>query len=534
MRRVAKRMATAVACAGLVLASGCFMIGPDYVEPPVPTAAEWIETADPVLRRDAADLSDWWRVFKDPMLDSLVETAYRQNKTLLIAGGRVVEAQARRGIAIGNLFPQLQNAFGAYTRAELSENRANQGNPAFDDRFDDWQIGLDAAWEVDLWGKFRRGIEAADADLLASVATYDDVLVSLIAEVAANYVQLRTLQQRLIVADGNTAIQQRSYEIADAKFRNGLVTELDRAQAESLLRLTESTIPVLEAGIRQTENTLCVLLGIPPRDLSDILGNGPRPIPSAPAEVAVGIPAQMLRRRPDVRRAERELAAQSAQIGIAKADLLPAFSLFGNISLAAEDFTDVWEGDSFEGFGGPTFRWAIFNYGRIRNNVRVQDARYQQQIANYEETVLRAQQEVEDSIAGFLGSLGEVLSLDASVKASSRAVDLANLQYKEGTVDYVRVLNAQQDLFVAQERQVRAQGSIAFNLVALYRSLGGGWEVRSGNDFLPENIREQMRERTDWGGLLSSEEQREDVDDAASGTEQDRGWWRWRWWWPPW
>jgi outer membrane protein TolC len=242
----------------------------------------------------------------------------------------------------------------------------------------------------------------------------------------------------------------------------------------------------------------------------------------------------MLRRRPDVRRSERDLAAQSAQIGIAKADLLPALSLVGNISLAAEDFTGVWQSDSFEGFGGPTFRWAIFNYGRIRNNVRVQDARYQQQIAAYEDTVLRAQQEVEDSIAGFLGSGREVVFLDSSVAASTRAVDLANLQYRAGTVDYIRVLNAQQDLFIAEERRVNAKGSVALNLVALYRALGGGWEIRAGNDFVPEEIKEEMRRRTNWGDLLSSDAQQSDVEDASTAIEQDKGWWRWRWWGPSW
>lgn len=529
------RVPAALFCVLLWLfADGCTLIGPDYVEPPVPAASDWIETADPVLRRDEADLSDWWRVFADPVLDSLVETAYRQNKSLLVAGGRVLEAQARRGIAIGNLFPQSQEAFGAYTRANLSENRANQSNPALDDRFDDWQIGLGASWELDVWGRFRRGIEAADAGLLASVATYDDVLVSLIGEVAANYVQLRTFEERLSVATANVALQRRSYEIADGKFRHGLVTELDRAQALSLLRRTESNIPALEAAIRQTENTLCVLLGIPPRDLSEILGPDRGTIPTAPAEVAVGIPAQMLRRRPDVRRVERELAAQSAQIGIAKADLLPAFSLVGNISFAAEDFVDVWKGDSFEAFGGPTFRWAIFNYGRIRNNVRVQDARYQQQIAVYEDAVLRAQQEVEDAIAGFLGSRREAALLEQGVAASTRSVDLANLQYREGTVDYIRVLNAQQDLFLVQERYVNASGAVAFNLVALYRALGGGWELRLGNDFVPEEIKEQMRQRTNWGDLLSSETQASDVEAATTDAEQGRGWWRWRWWWPHW
>ncbi len=517
-------------CAGLaVLLSGCFMIGPDYVEPPVPTADDWIETADPSLRRDREELSAWWEVFGDPVLDELVETAYRQNKSLLVAAGRVVEAQARRGIAIGGLFPQIQNAIGSFSGAELSENRANQSQ-AFDSVYSDWQVGFDAAWEVDVWGRFRRGIEASDAELLAAVASYDDVLVSLIGEVAANYVQIRTLQQILFVTQANAMLQRRTYEIADAKFRNGLVTELDRAQAESLLRRTESLVPVTQAAIRQTQNTLCILLGMVPRDLSHLLGDGPATIPAAPAEVALGVPAQMLRRRPDVRQAEYELAAQSARIGIATADLLPAFSLAGTISLAAEDFSDLWTGDSFEGFGGPRVRWAILNYGRIRNNIRVEDARYQQQIAVYENTVLLAQQEAEDAIAGFLGSRSEVASLDDAVNASKRAVDLANLQYREGTVDYIRVLNAQQDLFAATERYVRAQGNLAFNVVGLYRALGGGWQIRAGDDFLPEEIRDQMRERTNWGGLLDSETQEADVEHA----EEEGRRWQWNWLWPRW
>ena len=304
--------------------SGCMMVGPNYVRPPAPTADMWIETGDPAVKRETQDIGAWWTVFNDPVLTTLVETAYRQNPSLRAAGVRVLEAQARRGIAIGSLFPQQQDAFGEATSNEISKNRANRGTPGLISDFDDWQVGFDATWELDVWGRFRRGIEAADAELLASVATYDDVLVSLIAEVARNYMLLRTLEEQLAVARENVAIQQRSFEIADAKFKGGTVTELDSAQAASLLRDTEAQIPGLESSIRQTQNTLCVLLGIPPQDIQYMLG-GTQTIPSPPVEVAVGIPADLLRRRPDIRQTERQLAAQSAQIGIAKADLFPQF-----------------------------------------------------------------------------------------------------------------------------------------------------------------------------------------------------------------
>jgi len=509
------------------------MLGPDYARPPAPTADTWIETGGPAVKREAANTSAWWTVFNDPVLNTLVETAYRQNPSLRTAGVRVLEAQARRGIAIGLLFPQQQDAFGAPTSNEISENRANRNAPGLTPKFDDWQVGFDATWELDVWGRFRRGIEAADAELLASVATYDDVLVSLIAEVARNYTLLRTLESRLAVAKENVAIQTRSFEIADAKFKGGTVTELDSAQAASLLHDTEAQIPGLESDIRQTQNTLCVLLGIPPQDLQPLLG-GAQPIPSPPAEVAVGIPADLLRRRPDIRRAERQLASQSAQIGIAKADLFPSFALFGTISVAAQDFDDLFKSDSLENFGGPGFRWAILNYGRIQNNIRVQDARFQALIGDYENAVLRAQGEVENAIAAYLGAQRQVNSLTASVGSAARAVELAEFQYREGAVDYTRVLNTQQFLVTEQDRLVSTQGSVALNLVAMYKALGGGWELRVGKDLVPQETRQQMVERTSWGGMATTEEQEQDLDAAASGTESDRGWWRWRWWWPQW
>jgi NodT family efflux transporter outer membrane factor (OMF) lipoprotein len=513
--------------------SGCVMLGPDYVRPPAPTADTWIETGDPAVKRETTDVSAWWTVFNDPVLNTLVETAYRQNPSLRAAGVRVLEAQARRGIAIGQLFPQQQEAFGAAESNEISRNRANRNSPLLKSEFDDWQVGFDATWELDVWGRFRRGIEAADAELLASVATYDDVLVSLVAEVARNYTLLRTLEERLVVARANVEIQQRSFEIADAKFKGGTVTELDSAQAAALLHDTEAQIPGLESDIRQTQNTLCILLGIPPQDLQQMLG-GAQLIPSPPAEVAVGIPADLLRRRPDIRRAERQLAAQSAQIGIAKADLFPSFALLGTISVAAEDFDKLFKSSSLENFGGPSFRWAILNYGRIQNNIRVQDASFQALVGDYESTVLQAQGEVENALAAYLGAQRQVQFLTSSVQSANRAVELAEFQYREGTTDYTRVLNTQQSLVTEQDRLVATRGSVVLDLVAMYKALGGGWELRVGKDFAPVETQKQMIERTSWDGMLTTEGQTQDLNAAASGTESDRSWWRWRWWWPQW
>jgi NodT family efflux transporter outer membrane factor (OMF) lipoprotein len=369
--------------------------------------------------------------------------------------------------------------------------------------------------------------------VLAILAPYDDVLVSLIAEVASSYIQLRIFEERLAVTRANVAIQEQSFEIADSKFRDGAVSRLDSLQAASLLEDTRAQVPDLEAGIRQAQNTLCFLLGIPPRDLQDLLG-GAKVIPDAPASVAVGVPADLLRQRPDVRRAERELAAQSAQIGIAKSDLLPVFSLTGTIELAADDFADLFEGDSFEGFGGPSFRWAILNYGRIANNVRVQDARYQALVGDYETSVLRAQAEVENAIAAFLGARRRVEHLERSVAAASDAVEIADVQYREGAADYTRVLNTQQSLVTEQDRLVSTRGTVALSLTAIYKALGGGWELRAGENFVPQESEAEMRSRARWGAMLATDGQQADIAAAGTGTEGDRGWWRWRRWWPRW
>ncbi len=527
MRELGFGVALVSACISAL--SGC-KVGPDYVQPRVPFASEWLDPATPKLERGEEVVTLWWEILNDPVLNNLVETAYRQNPSLHAAGVRVLEAQARRAVAFGLLFPQQQEAFGDYTWNQVSENaggvtldpnRAQNvagaltnplgtlasgviGGPGIDNTYHNWQMGFGAAWELDVWGRYRRGIEAADAQILATIANYDDVLVSLIAEVATNYILLRSLEEQLVVTQSNVAIQGRGFELAETKFKGGITTGLDAAQASALLHDTEAQAVDLETRIAQTKSTLCVLLGLPPQDLRDLLGDG-RGIPSAPEQIAVGIPADLLRRRPDVRRAERVLAAQSAVIGVATADLYPSFSLVGELGLAAEHFSDLWRGNSLQAFAGPSFRWAVLNYGRIENNIRVQDAAFQALISDYESVVLRAQGEVESAIAGFLGAQRQTAALAQSVASATRAVDLAEQQYRGGIADYTRVLNTQEFLTDEQSRLVATRGAVALNLVALYRALGGGWELREGQDLVPAEIKEKMEERTNWGGMIDAD-----------------------------
>jgi NodT family efflux transporter outer membrane factor (OMF) lipoprotein len=334
--------------------------------------------------------------------------------------------------------------------------------------------------------------------------------------VARVYVQLRTFQERAGFARANVEIQERGLQIADARFQGGIVTELDVQQAKSLLKGTQARIPRYEAGIRQAKNALAVLLGRLPYEIDAVLGQEEVAIPATPQQVAVGIPAELLRRRPDIRVAERALAAQSPLIGVAKADLYPHFELFGSLGLRSSSarftkgggvngssFTDLFDMDSIELFAGPSFRWDFLNYGRIRNQVRVQDARFQQLVVNYENTVLRAAQEVEDGLVSFLQTKEEVTYLDESVQAYARSVELSQIQYREGLTDFQRVLDSQR--FLAQEQDLLAEtrGLETQSLVAVYKALGGGWEMREGKEFVPEKTREEMEKRTDWGRLLT-------------------------------
>jgi NodT family efflux transporter outer membrane factor (OMF) lipoprotein len=308
--------------AAIFLITGCIMVGPDLVKPDVPVQQEWMEAHDPEIKTETSDYKEWWSVFNDPVLNSLVEQAYQQNLPLQIAGIRILQARAQLGAVVGNLYPQLQQGRGGADYSNISENAAN--TLGADDSFWQYNVGFDASWELDIWGKFRRAVESGVANLETSIASYDDVLVSLNAEVARTYILLRTFEERLEIARENVGIQQRSLQIAEIRFKAGAVTELDVVQAKSLLRNTEAFIPRFKAAIRQAKNALAILLGKLPGQIDDML-SGPKLIPIAPQEVVVDIPAELLRRRPDIQLAEYQIATQTPLIGVSKAELFPAF-----------------------------------------------------------------------------------------------------------------------------------------------------------------------------------------------------------------
>jgi NodT family efflux transporter outer membrane factor (OMF) lipoprotein len=494
--------------------SGCTMVGPDYVKPTTPEPQEWLDSTDPKIESKAADFSSWWTVFNDPTLNTLVHSAYQQNLTLQATGIRILEARAQLGIAIGNQYPQTQQATGDATAQQTSRNLPNAASA---ERFAHvYDVGFDAAWELDFWGKFRRAVQAGVADLQASIADYDDNLVFLTSEVARTYINLRTSEEQLVVARVNTKIQTESLRLAQAQFDTGAVTELDVFQSRGLLRSTEATIPGFESEIRQAKNALAILLGKIPGEIDAMLA-GPGHIPQMPAEIAIGIPAELLRRRPDIHLAERQLAAQSALIGVAKADLFPSFSLFGSIGYTTAGSTgppqstnaglsDLFKNNSLGYSVGPSITWNLFNYGRITNSIRVEDARFQQLAVDYENTVLQALQEVEDAMTAYLRTKDQVAFLADAVAAYKSSVDLSTLQYKEGLVDFQRVLDAQQNLVRQQDNLVATTGDVGLSLISLYKALGGGWEMRAGQDFVPGDIKAEMEKRTNWGDLLSPDE----------------------------
>ncbi len=474
-------------CWGIVLLSlsGCtpfgeyvrngLKVGPNYLRPAAPVEKDWIDAADVRVRSDSADMSNWWRVFNDPVLDGLITKAYEQNLTLREAGFRVLEARAQLGIAVGQFFPQTQDAFGSYSRNATSLANANTGFLP-NQFYDQWNIGFNLAWELDFWGRFRRAIEAADADLDASVESYDDVLVTLLGDVAATYVRMRVLEAELQLVRGNVALQQQTLSFASARFRGGNASELDVDQAKSNLAQTEALVPQFEIQLRQANNGLCILLGIPPDDLRVMLGA--KDIPTAPVDVTTGVPAELLARRPDVRRAERVVAGQSARVGVATSELYPHISINGNIGSSAQSVSDLFTSPALNGFASPAFQWNVLNYGRLLNNIRLQDARLQELIVTYQNTVLNASREVENGLVTFLRSQQRADSLAASVTAAQRAVDISLAQYRGGIVDFNRVALLEQNLVQQQDLQAQAQGAIALGLIDVYRALGGGWQIR--------------------------------------------------------
>ncbi|MFL5307663.1 MAG: efflux transporter outer membrane subunit [Polyangia bacterium] len=492
--------------AALFAVAGC-KVGPDFTRPPATVTPSWHAAAgDPRVMTQTAVDAQWWKGFADPTLDHLIQLGIAQNLPLQIAGLRILEARAQMAIATGLQFPQTQLAFASATSIGLSKNAVNLASAVgVPQRFGTFAVGFDAAWELDFWGKYRRGVEAEAANMLASVADYYAAIVSLTAEIARAYVVIRTNEVLLEQARQNAKLQEDALGIAQARFQNGATSELDPAQASTLLESTRATIPQLDMALQQTRNALATLLGQSADAVAALLG-GPRTIPHAPEKVTVGVPAEILRRRPDVRSAELAAAAQCARIGVAKAQLYPSFTLLGTIGLQSSTVgtasKNLFSTSAIFYTAGPQINWPFLNYGRLTNSVRVEDARFQQLLVGYRNVVLKAVQEVEDALTGYVNGAETARFEKASVDAALRSADIALAQYREGATDYQRVVDAQRQLLEQQNNLATASSSVATSVIALYKALGGGWEMQ-GAPTVPVQTQQEMQQRTNWGNMLS-------------------------------
>ncbi|MFJ7284399.1 efflux transporter outer membrane subunit [Pseudomonas sp. NPDC099000] len=491
------RLPTHLLLLGVLGLSGCVRLGPDFQPPGEAWVEHWNTAALEYAsqRGTHPDIRQWWQVFNDPLLNQLIAASDAHNASLKIAGLRVMEARAQLGIAQSGLYPQLQQA----SADSLYFNRRQSGgtNPQ-DSHFWQYSAGFDIGWELDFWGRFSRAIESSDASYFAAQANYEDVLVLLRAQVADTYFSLRTTEARLRVARENAKQQKRNFEITEKLFNSGQQAELDLQQAKTQYLGTLSTIPTLEDQLQRTRNALAVLIGQPPGALPHLVENEGL-IPLVDRAVLQDVPANLLLRRPDVRAAELNVAAQSALIGVAESDFYPSLTLLGSI---------VWSADTLNGtsrsldlIGGPSLRWNLFDHGQISNNVRVQDARLQQLIETYRDKVRQAAREADDSATGLIKSLERERILSEAEVAAKRSLVLASAQYREGYSDFQRVLDAQRALLEQQDNYLVARSNAVSNLIALYKSLGGGWY--SAQPKVDQATRQQMEKRTDWGDLLS-------------------------------
>jgi len=513
-RVVARLSLVASAFSGVMLAGlllvGC-KVGPNYSEPSATLPLAW--SGDDADRSASPADPRWWMQFNDPTLDRLIDEALNRNLTLEAAGTRVLQARAARGVAAGQFFPQVQRATGGVDANEVSA-ASPQGSG--DRSFRTTRVALEAAWELDFWGKFRRAIESADAALLSTVADYRAVTVSLIAEVAAAYVQLRSFEERLALARANASLQRDTLDLTRVRFDAGRVSDFDVSVASALLQDTLALIPLLEDGRTQQRLILSVLLGRPPSDLSDlIVAEGRVPLP--PPTIAAGVPADLLRRRPDVMSAERRAAAASAAIGVTQASLYPAVTILGSTGFAASDFSagtfspsleDIFKSSSFQGFVGLDVTMPFLDYGRIQNQVRARDAAFQGAILGYQQTVIAAAAEVESGLSAFLKSGERAASLAEAVTAQQRAVEISLIQYRNGAIDFLSVNRTQTDLVSREEQQAIARVTQALGAIQAYRALGGGWEILENVEFVSPETIEQMRQRTNWGNLIDPEYER--------------------------
>jgi NodT family efflux transporter outer membrane factor (OMF) lipoprotein len=462
-----------VVAAVLLSLSGCVTVGPDYTPPEVKTPTDWAAPGAEEIGAPSADeasLAGWWAVFEDPLLTSYVEEARRSNYDLRIAVARVDEARALLGVASGDKYPQVDAA------ADVDRNDpggAGAGGPTTT-----YGLGVGIGWEVDLFGRIRRTVEAAAANLEASEEDRAAVQLAVTAEAARLYLVVRTAQARLASTLKNIKSQREIVDLTRTRFRHGLASDLDVAQSEQVLASSEADVPLFRSELQRAVHALGVLLGRFPDALSGELA-AIEEIPLPEVEVALGVPADLLRRRPDIRRAERQLASQTARIGVATADLYPSLSLTGFIGLASVGSGNLFSSDSFAWQVAAPLRWKLFSGGRVRNQIRVEEARTEQALLLYEDSVLKALQEVEDALVAHTQNLERYAALQRSVEVAQRTLDLSLTLYKDGLRDFQSTLDAQRELFNAANLEAEARGGASTSLIQIYRALGGGWDPES-------------------------------------------------------
>ncbi len=475
---VRSHLALAIGLAGMgaLVVAGC-TVGPDFHKPQPKMPTTWASpTSQPTTQASALvpNLAKWWTSFNDPMLNSLIVRAAEGNLDLKQAEARIRQARAARGVAASALWPSV-NTNASYSRTRSSAALTGGHSTGAHDLY---QAGFDASWELDIFGGIRRNVEAADADIQSAIEDRRDVLVTLMSEVGINYMDLRGLQLQLQIAKANLAAQQRSLDLTQRRFQGGFVARLDVANAQAQVATTQSQIPPLETALQQTIYSLGVLLGLEPAALLSELSTQ-APIPVTPPAVPVGLPSELLRRRPDIRRTEAQLHAATARIGVATADLFPRFSLTGSLGVQGNQLKQLGNWDNRFWSAGPAVSWPIFTAGRIESNIQVQTAVQEEVAAQYAKTVLGALQDVESSLIAYAKEQQHRQALAEAVAANRQAVDLAMQLYTQGQTDFLNVLSAQRALLLSEDALAQSVRAVSADLVSLYKALGGGWDMEA-------------------------------------------------------
>jgi NodT family efflux transporter outer membrane factor (OMF) lipoprotein len=461
---------TLCSAASLLFLTGCVSVGPDYEAPAAHTPDRWHESAMQEFGSGKASLETWWTVFGDDTLNALISRASTNNLSLKAAAARIEQAAALRGVSASQYFPDLSAGASASAIRTTSARTA----PGADRRDEFYSAGLSMAWELDLWGRIRRSVESAEASLQASMEDYRDIMVVLYAEIASGYINVRTLQERIRLSEENLSRQTETLELTQTRLDSGLSPAIDVSQAELNTSRTASAIPPLRQQLTASINRLSVLTGDMPYALLKQL-EPPKSIPAVSGQVVLGLPAELLRQRPDIRKAERQLAAQHARIGATQAELFPTLALPGSLTLEAND-TDLFSSGNTAYSFGPQLRLNLFNGRRIRNQVDSEKAATEAARHVYEQTVLLALEEVEGALSAYANEKDRVESLDTAAKAAEKSVELVSELYGSGLTDFQTVLNLEQALLTQQDQLAASRGLISTYLVNVYKALGGGWK----------------------------------------------------------